>query len=133
MRRLAGNFKSVSFTLWLLAFSLACSYAATPTLEPTATTAPATEPAPAEGETPQPTATTAPVAEPTPTTAPSAAAPSGELNVGLSELGPFAGHPQISTNPEMFVFSTAIGEGLVSINQDLQAVPMLAESWDISS
>jgi peptide/nickel transport system substrate-binding protein len=32
----------------------------------------------------------------------------------------------------MFVFSTAIGEGLVSINQDLQAVPLLAESWSIS-
>lgn len=97
------------------------------------TPVPATEPTPLAGETPQPTSTSPPGAEPTPTDAPLAeATTSGTLNIGLSELGTFAGHPQVSTNPEMFVFSTAIGEGLVSINQDLQAVPMLAESWTIS-
>lgn len=118
-----------SFSLVLLV-ALACGTSA----EPTATSAP------------QATATEAPMAQPTTssgnmeptampmaTTEPAMTEPSGgTINVGQSELGPFIFHPTTVGNPQIFLVSTAIGEGLLHFDKNNEVQPMLAESWDIS-
>jgi ABC-type transport system substrate-binding protein len=97
----------------------------------TATPAPAAQPTPtsAVGETPQAT----PVADATPTPAsPAATVPTGTLNVGQTGLGPYMGHPRLTPNPQLYVNSTAITEGLLTHDNTGQVVPLLAESWSIS-
>jgi ABC-type transport system substrate-binding protein len=107
----------------LLLLALACGTAA----EPTPTQAPAT------GDTAEPTATSVPLTEPTATPAsPQSAEPAGTINMGHTELSRFTAHPSITGNPQLFVISTAITEGLVSFDENLEAQPMLAESWEIS-
>jgi peptide/nickel transport system substrate-binding protein len=78
----------------------------------------------------------APTAMPAPTTAPPPAMapkPAGKLTMGQKELNIFSGHPKRSVNPQLFVISTApVVEGLFAWNSNLEAVPLLAESWSIS-
>ena len=59
--------------------------------------------------------------------------PEGTLNVGLKEMGPFFVHPEVMTNPQIFVHGTApIGEGLLRQDKDGNHIGNLAESWSIS-
>ncbi|MBC8281783.1 MAG: hypothetical protein H8E48_13440, partial [Chloroflexi bacterium] len=63
------------------------------------------------------------------------AKPSGTLNVGQKELGPYFGSPKLSGNPQIFLNSAApITEtlGMHAFEGDA-VLPMLAESWDISA
>jgi ABC-type transport system substrate-binding protein len=57
---------------------------------------------------------------------------SGTLNHGVSETGIFQGHPTEASSPRVQYMSSSIGEGLVTIGQDLQPNPMIATSWDVS-
>jgi ABC-type transport system substrate-binding protein len=106
----------------LLLVAMACGTAA----EPAPTQAPGIT-SPAAGNTPAPTA----AVEPTPAPA-NGAAPAGMLNVGLTEMGIFDAHPRTSSAPRIDPVNLSIGEGLVMINEQLIAEPMLAESWTVS-
>ena len=108
----------------LLTAILACGSSATAT------------PIPSKGDT---GASAAPTAVPAPTAAPTKApdvmaTPSGTMNVGQKELGPYFGSPLLSGNPQIFINNAApITESLGMYAFDSNAVkPMLAESWDIS-
>ncbi len=59
--------------------------------------------------------------------------PVGKLTMGQEEINVFSGHPALSVNPQLFVITTApVVEGLMAWNSNLEAVPLLAESWSIS-
>ena len=67
------------------------------------------------------------------TTSTMAFEPAGKITMGQEEINVFSGHPKLSVNPQLFVISTApVVEGLMAWNSDLEAVPLLAESWSIS-
>ena len=110
----------------LLAAILACGSSATATPASSSTTSPTAVPA---------AATTAPAATVAPTEVPAmAAAPSGTLNVGQKELGPYFGSPLLSGNPQIFLNNAApVTEtlGVHDFNGN-KVIPMLAEGWDIS-
>ena len=103
---------------------------------PAATEAPATESrssAPAATEVPVAAVVTAPTATPQVAEVMVDHKPVGTLNVGQKELGPFMGHPALTGNPQIFVLQTApIGESLLTVSSDLETIPMLAQSWEIS-
>ena len=62
-----------------------------------------------------------------------AAEPTGTLNTGLKEMGPFFLHPSTLGNPQIFVHGTApIGEGLLQEDVNRNVLGLLAESWEIS-
>ena len=63
------------------------------------------------------------------------AAPAGTINVGQKELGPYFGSPKLSGNPQIFLNNAMpITETLAMYGFDSnKAVPMLAESWNISA
>jgi peptide/nickel transport system substrate-binding protein len=52
--------------------------------------------------------------------------------VGHPDIGPFTFHPTTVGNPQIYVVSTTLGEGLVHFDKDKVVQPMLAESWSIS-
>lgn len=59
--------------------------------------------------------------------------PTGALNTGLKEMGPFFLHPSTLGNPQIFVHGTApIGEGLLQEDANRDVLGLLAESWEIS-
>ena len=59
--------------------------------------------------------------------------PAGKLTMGQEEINVFSGHPALSVNPQLFVITTApVVEGLMVWNSNLEAEPLLAESWSIS-
>ena len=59
--------------------------------------------------------------------------PAGKITMGQEEINIFSGHPALSVNPQLFVISTApVVEGLMAWNSNLEAAPLLAESWSIS-
>ena len=61
------------------------------------------------------------------------AEPTGTLNTGLKEMGPFFLHPSSLGNPQIFVHGTApIGEGLLQEYEGNDVRGLLAESWEIS-
>ena len=61
------------------------------------------------------------------------AEPTGTLNTGLKEMGPFFLHPSTLGNPQIFVHGTApIGEGLLQQDLDRKVSGLLAASWKIS-
>ena len=124
-----------SLTL-LLAAMLACGSSATSIPIPEQATSvpgkaaavPTSAPSSGKASAPAPTAV--------PTKAPQAAPkPSGTLNVGQKELGPYVGNPKMIGNPQIFLNSAIpITETLGMSGFDSGAVvPMLAESWDISA
>ena len=107
--------------------------------QPAATQPPAAQAAPSgAGQSAAP-----PAAQAAPTAAPQQAAPSdttaqaveptGTLNTGLKEMGPFFLHPSTLGNPQIFVHGTApIGEGLLQEDVNRNVLGLLAESWEIS-
>ena len=103
---------------------------------PAATEAPAPESrssAPAATEVPVAAAVTAPTATPQVAEVMADDKPVGSLTVGQKELGPFMGHPALTGNPQIFVLQTApIGESLLTVSSELETIPMLAQSWEIS-
>ena len=120
----------------LLAAMLACGSSATSIPIPEQATSvpgkaaavPTSAPSSGKASAPAPTAV--------PTKAPQAAPkPSGTLNVGQKELGPYVGNPKMIGNPQIFLNSAIpITETLGMAGFDSGAVvPMLAESWDISA
>ena len=128
---------TIGIVLLFAALILACGSSATAV--PPATTAPSV-----------PTATSAPAATSVPSAAvvPPASRPtalpeatrapvtevkvSGILNHGVPETGIFQGHPTEASSPRVQFMSSSVGEGLVTIGQDLQPNPMIATSWDVS-
>jgi len=108
--------------------------------QPAATQPPAAQAAPSSGG----QSSAAPqAAQAAPTAAPQQAAPSdttaqaveptGTLNTGLKEMGPFFLHPSTLGNPQIFVHGTApIGEGLLQEDVNRNVLGLLAESWEIS-
>ena len=61
------------------------------------------------------------------------AEPTGTLNTGLKEMGPFFLHPSNLGNPQIFVHGTApIGEGLLQEYKGNDVRGLLAESCEIS-
>ena len=120
----------------LLAAILACGSSATATPMPSSSASKASA-----AKTDAPTAvtstkaTSAPAATAAPTKAPEMVSkPSGTINVGQKELGPYFGSPLLSGNPQIFINNAApVTETLGMYAFDSNAVePMLAESWDIS-
>jgi ABC-type transport system substrate-binding protein len=82
---------------------------------------------------PTPTRTAVPIPRPQATRVPVAEVKaSGTLNHGVSETGIFQGHPTEASSPRVQYMSSSVGEGLVTIGQDLQPNPMIATSWDVS-
>ena len=59
--------------------------------------------------------------------------PSGALNHGVAETGVFQGHPAEVSSPRIQYMSTSIGDGLVTIGEDLLPNSMIAQSWDVSA
>ncbi len=93
--------------------------------------------APATGVPVQPASVeSTPAAMPQPTDAGESvmsAEPTGTLNTGLKEMGPFFLHPSSLGNPQIFVHGTApIGEGLLQEYKGNDVRGLLAESWEIS-
>ena len=124
-----------SLTL-LLAAMLACGSSATSTPIPEQATAVPGITAAVPTSAPSSGKTSAPAPTSVPTKAPQAALkPSGTLNVGQKELGPYVGNPKMIGNPQIFLNSAIpITETLGMAGFDSGAVvPMLAESWDISA
>ena len=59
--------------------------------------------------------------------------PAGKITMGQEEINIFSGHPAHSVNPQLFVISTApVVEGLMKWNSNLEAEPLLLDSWSIS-
>ena len=126
----------------MLAAILACGSSATATPAPAAATAVPGAPSPtAMAPTSVPSSSGGSATSvPAPTTAPTAmpevmVKPSGTINVGQKELGPYFGSPKLSGNPQIFLNNSApITEtlGMYDFTSN-KVVPMLAESWDISA
>tara|TARA_B100000315_G_scaffold243047_1_gene266006 strand:- start:1939 stop:4239 length:2301 start_codon:yes stop_codon:yes gene_type:complete len=104
------------------------------TAAPVATRAPAPATAPAATRAPVPTAT--PVPTPTMTLRPTGAPkPAGTINIGLTTMGPYMGHPKLAGSPQISINSAmGITESLAMYNETNGALDaMLAESWSVSS
>ena len=133
-----------------LAVIVACGGAATPAAEPEQAAAPtamaAQQAAPTEAaaQSAGAAAATAPPqqGQVAPTAVPAATEaapqsmtiePAGKITMGQEEINIFSGHPAHSVNPQLFVISTApVVEGLMQWNSNLEAEPLLTESWSIS-
>ena len=126
-----------AIVLLFVALLFACGSSATATSVPAAaatTAAPTAVPAttaPSTGGGPAPTAV--PTAMPEATQAPAMVAPAGTINIGQRETGIFQGHPSQASSPRIQFLSSSIGEGLVTIREDLLPNPMIASSSEISS
>ena len=61
--------------------------------------------------------------------------PSGTLNIGQKELGPYQGHPKLAGNPQILLHQGISAENLAahSPRSASEFLPMLAESWSISA
>jgi len=120
----------------LLAAMLACGSSATSIPIPEQATSVPVKAAAVPTSAPSSGKASAPAPTAVPTKAPQAAPkPSGTLNVGQKELGPYVGNPKMIGNPQIFLNSAIpITETLGMAGFDSGAVvPMLAESWDISA
>ena len=145
-----GNRWAMVPATFALAVIVACGGAATPAAEPEQAAAPtamaAQQAAPTEAaaQSAGSAAATAPPqqAQVAPTAVPAATEaapqsmtiePAGKITMGQEEINIFSGHPAHSVNPQLFVISTApVVEGLMQWNSNLEAEPLLTESWSIS-
>ena len=122
-----GNFWAMVLATLALAVIVACGSSAPAPEEPAASSSDGTAP---------PQAQIAPTAMPAGaevTSQTMTIQPAGKLTMGQEEINVFSGHPALSVNPQLFVISTApVVEGLMVWNSDLEAEPLLAESWSIS-
>ena len=145
-----GNRWAMVPATFALAVIVACGGAATPAAEPEQAAAPtamaAQQAAPTEAaaQSAGAAAATAPPqqGQVAPTAVPAATEaapqsmtiePAGKITMGQEEINIFSGHPAHSVNPQLFVISTApVVEGLMQWNSNLEAEPLLTESWSIS-
>ena len=122
-----GNFWAMVLATLALAVIVACGSSAPAPEEPAASSSDGTAP---------PQAQIAPTAMPAGaevTSQTMTIQPAGKLTMGQEEINVFSGHPALSVNPQLFVISTApVVEGLMVWNSNLEAEPLLAESWSIS-
>ena len=122
-----GNFWAMVLATLALAVIVACGSSAPAPEEPAASSSDGT--APPQGQ----VAPTAMPAGAEVTSQTMTIQPVGKLTMGQEEINVFSGHPALSVNPQLFVITTApVVEGLMAWNSDLEAVPLLAESWSIS-
>jgi ABC-type transport system substrate-binding protein len=140
IRRWLGKMKNMKILFLVIAgfflVGLACGGQSAPPPGPTA--APAATPAVAPAQAPAaPAATAQPQATPAPTQGPAAAAPKPKgLKTGtLLRLGddPPTLDPHLTTDATSAVYIVEVFGGLVTIDRNLNIVPDLAESWDISN
>ena len=74
-----------------------------------------------------------PTAAPTPTTAPPAAmVPVGVINYGEKELGAYSGHPRLTSFPQLAIIQLGAYEWLISRDNEMNFVPILAKEWSVS-
>ena len=122
-----GNRGAMVLATLALAVIVACGSSAPAPEEPAASSSDGT--APPQGQ-------VAPTAMPTGaevTSQTMTIQPVGKLTMGQEEINVFSGHPALSVNPQLFVITTApVVEGLMVWNSNLEAEPLLAESWSIS-
>ena len=122
-----GNFWAMVLATLALAVIVACGSSAPAPEEPAASSSDGTAP---------PQAQIAPTAMPVGaevTSQTMTIQPAGKLTMGQEEINVFSGHPALSVNPQLFVITTApVVEGLMVWNSNLEAEPLLAESWSIS-
>ena len=122
-----GNFWAMVLATLALAVIVACGSSAPAPEEPAASSSDGT--APSQGQ----VAPTAMPAGAEVTSQTMTIQPVGKLTMGQEEINVFSGHPALSVNPQLFVISTApVVEGLMVWNSNLEAEPLLAESWSIS-
>ena len=122
-----GNRGAMILATLALAVIVACGSSAPPTGEPAASSSDGTAPPPGE------VAPTAMPAGAEVTSQTMTIQPAGKLTMGQEEINVFSGHPALSVNPQLFVITTApVVEGLMVWNSNLEAEPLLAESWSIS-
>ena len=126
-----------AIVLIFVALLFACGSSATST--PAASTGGSSTAPTAAAQQPTPVPTTGSVAASRPTPLPEATRapvtevkPAGTLNHGVSETGIFQGHPSEASSPRIQYMSSSVGEGLVTIGQDLLPNPMIATSWEVS-
>ena len=77
-----------------------------------------------------PTATPAPI--PTPVEV-MILGPTGTLNVGYKEIGPYSAHPSITDGGIMLYVGTTMAETLISVTAKGEYLPKLATEWLLSS
>ena len=122
-----GNFWAMVLATLALAVIVACGSSAPAPEEPAASSSDGT--APPQGQ----VAPTAMPAGAEVTSQTMTIQPVGKLTMGQEEINVFSGHPALSVNPQLFVITTApVVEGLMVWNSNLEAEPLLAESWSIS-
>ena len=122
-----GTFWAMVLATLALAVIVACGSSAPAPEEPAASSSDGT--APSQGQ----IAPTAMPAGAEVTSQTMTIQPVGKLTMGQEEINVFSGHPALSVNPQLFVISTApVVEGLMVWNSNLEAEPLLAESWSIS-
>ena len=122
-----GNFWAMVLATLALAVIVACGSSAPAPEEPAASSSDGT--APPQGQ----VAPTAMPAGSEVTSQTMTIQPVGKLTMGQEEINVFSGHPALSVNPQLFVITTApVVEGLMVWNSNLEAEPLLAESWSIS-
>ena len=122
-----GNFWAMVLATLALAVIVACGSSAPAPEEPAASSSDGTAPSQAQ------VAPTAMPAGAEVTSQTMTIQPVGKLTMGQEEINVFSGHPALSVNPQLFVITTApVVEGLMVWNSNLEAEPLLAESWSIS-
>ena len=122
-----GTFWAMVLATLALAVIVACGSSAPAPEEPAASSSDGT--APPQGQ----VAPTAMPAGSEVTSQTMTIQPVGKLTMGQEEINVFSGHPALSVNPQLFVITTApVVEGLMVWNSNLEAEPLLAESWSIS-
>ena len=67
------------------------------------------------------------------TPAPSMMAPTGTLNIGFKELGPYSVSPRYTSSTITLYTGTASHESLLRMTLDREIAPKLAEEWSVDS
>lgn len=116
-----------------LLFACGSSATSTPSSSGSTTDSPTAAPQPTTGSSSSGSTTARPTALPEATRVPiTEVKPVGTLNHGVAETGIFQGHPSEASSPRVQYMSSSIGEGLVTIGEEILPNPMIALSWDIS-
>jgi oligopeptide transport system substrate-binding protein len=81
----------------------------------------------------EPTPTPLPTASPTPTSTLAPAATLGQQSITLCDVSPSTLDPALSRDSTSHAYIFQLFSGLITIDRDLNLVPDIAESWDISN
>ena len=108
---------------------MACGGADEPEAAPTS--APQTQPTAASAATQAPVATAAPTAVP-PTSAPAMMGPTGTLNIGFKELGPYSTSNRLTESTVWLYVGTASHESALRITPQGTIAGKLMEEWSVN-